>query len=593
MAIIHYILDNTSLVFPRSCSQKKNLTMQLRSYQEHAIQAVENNLSKTNKQVLVLATGLGKTVIFSHLISQRHKKSGKKALILAHREELLTQAKDKLLRINPDLRVSIEMADKYADDERTDVIVASVATIGRAGSKRLERFDPKQFDTVVIDEAHHASANSYKHVLAYFGVLKLQEGDSLDTDWNSQCLLLGVTATPNRMDNEGIDKIFDEVVYNYGILEGIRDGWLSRIRAYRVDTKTSLEDVHTRAGDFAQDELADAINNPERNNLVARTYMEQFKGKQALVFGIDVAHAEALTQAFRDQGVYVAMITGDTNKEARKYALTLFHEKNIQVVVNCMVLTEGYDNDTIDVIMMARPTKSGILYQQMVGRGTRIHPDKPHLIVCDFVDNTYRHVIKTTASLFGIPGMVDFAGGDVVDSLEQIAKIRELAPNFNLDKLNFDKLDYIMEEVDLISGLDIPADIKGFTEFAWHRYGENSYRIGIGNQQYFVVEQTITGQWKARMERWDAVAKKLEIEELGEEEALMFIIQRTDKYIASNYEGALRLIDMGARWRKDPPSEAQIKALRRLGVNMEIISNLDKGKASQLQTKLYASLKRR
>jgi superfamily II DNA or RNA helicase len=207
------------------------------------------------------------------------------------------------------------MADKHADEDKADVIVASIATLGRAGSKRLERFDVADFGTIVIDEAHHSSASSYQNVLAHFGLLKVEnipnDDDFVDseanTDWNNEILLLGVTATPNRQDNNGIDKIYDEVVFNYGIIEGIQDGFLSRIRAYRINTKTSLENVHTRAGDFAQDELADAINNPERNELIVKTYQEQFSGKQALVFAIDVQHAIDLTKHFAKAKVSVAL----------------------------------------------------------------------------------------------------------------------------------------------------------------------------------------------------------------------------------------------------------------------------------------------
>jgi ATP-dependent helicase IRC3 len=568
--------------------------MQLRDYQHKAIEAVDKKLPETNKQVLVLATGLGKTVIFSHLISQRHKRTGKRALILAHREELLTQAKDKLLRINPALNVEIEMANQRA--MHGDVIVASVATIGRSGSARIQKFDPKDFDTIVVDEAHHASASTYKNVLAHFGVLKNglgEEGKKYDItpDWNKDCLLLGVTATPNRMDNEGIDKIFDEVVYNYGILDGIKDGWLSRIRAYRVDTKTSLENVHTLGGDFKQDELADAINNAERNDLVVKTYLDQFKGKQALVFAIDVEHAIALQKAFVDKHITAAVITGTTPKFERHTTLNLFHEKQINVVINCMVLTEGYDNDTIDTIMMARPTKSGILYQQMVGRGTRTHHEKPYLTVVDFVDNTYRHTIKTTASLFGIPGMVDFNGEDVVDGLKKINEIRELNPDFNLDRLSFAKLDYVMEEVDLLGGLDIPNELKPMTPHAWHRFGSDAYRVGIGNSQYFIIEQKITGQWEARFEAWDAITKQVTSNVLGQEETLEWIVSRVDKFIVNNYPDSLRLINMQARWRKDPVTENQAFALKKLGVAEDIITQLDKGRASQLQTKLYAKMK--
>lgn len=558
------------------------MQFKLRDYQEKAVAITLKKIKDgKNKQVHVLATGLGKTVIFSHIIAKRVNETGKKALVLAHREELLTQARDKIIKIEPSLRVEIEMADQKASPD-CDVIIASVATIGRSASARIKKFDPKDFCIIVVDEAHHASATTYKNVLAWFGVLK----ETPQTDWNKDCLLLGVTATPSRNDNEGIDKIFDEVVYDYGILDGIRDGWLSRIRAYRVNTKTSLEEVHTLAGDFNQGELADAINNPERNELVVKTYKEQFDGKQALVFAINIEHSQALEKIFQDKGVNCSSIDGNTPKPMRALTLEGFHNKDIQVVVNCMVLTEGYDNDTIDVIMMARPTKSGILYQQMVGRGTRTHHEKPYLTIVDFVDNTYKHTIKTSASLLGLQGMVNFAGEDILDALGEIERIKELAPDFNLDRLDFSRLDYIMEEVDLMAGLDIPTDIKEYTQNAWHRYNEG-YRLGIGDGRYFVIQQAITGQWKATLEHWDKLTKTQSMEYLGEEEMVANIVKRVDKYIDNNHNDSNKLIDMGARWRKDKPSDAQITALKRLGVDEGIIAQLDKGKASQLQTRLY------
>lgn len=573
--------------------------MKLRPYQQEAIEAIESNFQNgINKQVIVLATGLGKTVIFSHLIAKRHVKSGKKALILAHREELLSQAKDKLFKIAPELNVQIEMAEQYSFNS-ADVVVASVATIGRSGSSRIKKFNPEEFDTIVIDEAHHASASTYKNVLSHFGLLKdpgkREFGTTQDykkttnTNWNKDCLLLGVTATPSRNDNEGIDQIFDEVVYNYGIVPGVQNGWLSRIRAFRVDTTTSLDEVHTLAGDFNQGELGDTINNPERNNLIVKTYLEQYKDKQALVFAIDVAHATALGIAFTSKGIAADTIDGKTPKDTRAKILENFHNKKIQVVINCMVLTEGYDNDTIDVIMMARPTKSGILYQQMVGRGTRTHEEKPFLTICDFVDNTYKHTIKTSSSLLGLDGSINFRGTDIIDGIEKIREIQELAPGFNLSRLDFNKLDYIMEEVDLLGGLDIPSDLKDYTRLSWHRYGENAYRIGLGESRYLTIEQTITGQWKVTFEEWEKATRIMHKETLGEVKDLPSAIERADTYIENNYNESLRLVDMGAQWRKDPPTEKQIEALKRLGVSLDIIAQLDKGTASQLQTKLYGT----
>lgn len=560
----------------------------LRPYQQAAIDAINENLPKTNKQVIVLPTGSGKTIVFCHLISQR--KNLGKTLILAHREELLTQAKEKLLDIDSTLDVQIEMAEQEAEPQ-ADVIIASVPTIGRKNSERIKKFDPNHFRTIIIDEAHHSSASTYKNVLEYFGVLKNVN------DWRSVAttepiLLIGVTATPSRADNKGIDEIFDEVVYKYEIIDAIREGYLARIRAYRVDTTTSLENVHTRAGDFAQDELADAINNKERNDLVVKTYQEQFDGKQALVFAIDIEHAIALYKAFAEQSIFCGFVSGTTDKQERKELLEAFHTKKIQVIVNVGVLTEGVDIPTIDVVIMARPTKSGVLFNQMAGRCMRPHPDKPYASIIDIVDNTYKHTIKTSASLLGIESKIQFRGRDILEAYSEIEKIRELAPGYNLDYLDFDKLQYIMEEVDLMSGLGIPKDIEAVTKYAWYRHGEEGYRINIGDQRYFVIQKDMVGKWVATFEYWDIDLRKTISEELGEEESKDLLIQRVDKYIRSNYEESLKLIYMSAHWRKDPISPAQVTQLQKFGVSPDIISQMNKGMASQLQSKLYSQRKR-
>jgi superfamily II DNA/RNA helicase len=204
-------------------------------------------LLKKEKQVLLFsATMPDQIVIFSHLISQRVKETKKKALILAHREELLLQAKDKLQRINPALRIGIEQAEHTADHVNDEVVIASVATIGRGDRSRLFTFDPQEYATIIIDEAHHASAESYKTVLNHFGVLKGQNNS------NRTILLLGVTATPKRNDNQGIDQIFDDVSYTYNIIDGMQDGydadvtiidpdkeWEVRVEDFRSKSKNS------------------------------------------------------------------------------------------------------------------------------------------------------------------------------------------------------------------------------------------------------------------------------------------------------------------------------------------------------------------
>lgn len=560
--------------------------MNLRPYQKETLIAIKKKYVRgEHKQVIVYATGLGKTVVFSQLISDMTTYFKKKALVLAHREELLTQARDKMLAINPALKIGIEMADQSVDPT-DDIIVASVASIGRSGSDRIKKFDPADFCLVVIDEAHHASADTYRNVLSHFDILK----DEKDT--NAAILLLGVTATPSRNDNKGIDKVFNEVVYEMDIIDGIQQGFLSRIKAYRVDTRTDISQVGKVGADFNQGELADAVNNPERNNLIVKAYKERVPGKQALVFAADVAHTHALTQAFIDAGITASFVTGALDKDERRLRLKNFYDKKIQVMVNAMVLTEGYDNEFIEAVLMARPTQSGILFQQMIGRGTRISPGKTHLTIIDFVDNTFRQNLQTTASLLGIPGTLDFKGKDVLEVKDDIDKLLELAPNTNLDKFDINRIQYAIEEVDILSGLKVPEELTELTTFDWHRYMDDHYQISLPEKRSIHVEKSMTGQWIIRDTHYDMTKRTEMHESVGSAKELDAAIDQADLYISTKYPDYGTLVSTSSRWRKLPISMQQAGLLEKLGVSHKVIGDLDKGTASRLITKLLTYKKR-
>lgn len=560
--------------------------MTLRDYQTDTLYAIKKKyLAGEKKQVIVYATGLGKTVVFSQLIADMTKYFKKKALVLAHREELLTQARDKILTINSSLKVGIEMADQTIDPT-DDIVVASVASIGRKGSSRIQKFNPDDFCLIVIDEAHHASADTYKNVLRHFDILKDEE-----TGPNG-ILLLGVTATPSRNDNKGIDKIFNEVVYEMDIVDGIQRGYLSRIKAYRIDTRTDLTQVGQVGGDFNQGELADAVNNPERNNLVVKTYQERVPGKQALVFAADVAHTQVLADTFSKAGIIASYVTGDLDKDERRKRLKDFYDQKIQVMVNAMVLTEGYDNESISAVMMARPTQSGILFQQMIGRGTRITAGKTHLTIFDFVDNTFRQNLQTTASLFGIPGKLDFQGKDVLDVKEDVDKLLDLSPNVNLDKFDINRIQYAIEEVDILSGLKVPEELTELTTFDWHKYMEDHYQISLPEKRSIHVEKSITGQWNIRDTHYDVLKRMEEHKTVGSKKELADAIDKADLYISTKYPDYGTLVSTTSRWRKLPISMSQAGLLEKLGVSHKIIGDLDKGTASRLITKLLTYKKR-
>lgn len=550
----------------------------LRPYQNDAITAVRETYGAgINKQVIVLATGLGKTVIFSQLISNLVKKTGKKALVIAHREELLTQAQSKLARINPDLKADIEKAEQWAEGH-ADVVIASVATIGRSASERIKRLNPADFGIVVIDEAHHASAETYKNVLTHFGLLK---GGA---DWNTSTLLLGVTATPSRNDNKGIDAIFDKVPYEYGVIQAIKDGWLARIRAFRINTDTDLTSVKKTAGDFNLGELGDAVNTTDRNGLIIKAYQQHTPGQQALCFAVDVAHAIELTKKFNEAGIPADYVVGASTN--RTEVLSKFAKKEIKVVVNCMVLTEGFDEPGIEAILMARPTQSGILFQQMVGRGTRTNPGKEFLTVIDFVDNTYKQSLQTTSSLLGMKGALDFKGKDIIEVQDSVEKLLELAPNADLSILDINKIQYAIEEVDLMSGLKVPDEVVKFTKLDWYRFSEDVYRIGLSNNQSMIIKKTITGDWEVIEHEYIKETRQVKEDIISLWPDLEKAINDADDYIKNAHPEIMILVRSNASWRGKEMSSQQLNLLEKLRVNQQVIEQLNKGTASRLISRL-------
>lgn len=376
--------------------------IKLRDYQEQALEAIEKALARgVKKQVLNLATGLGKTIVFAELLRRR----GKTALVLAHRDELIQQAEDKIRFVYPEAEIGVVKAERNEKD--ADIVVASIQSLHE---KRLKQWEPDRFHTVVIDEAHHAIAPSYKRVIDHF---------------NPE-LLLGVTATPFRGDRVTLAKVFDEVVYSYGILEGIRNQYLVDIEAYRVQTNVDLDSVKTNAGDFNLGELSERVNVADRNEAIVQAYVRYAGGKKAIVFAVDIEHAMSLTETFRRAGINAAFVHGGTPKEERRSVLEGLKTGEIPVVVNVSVLTEGFDEPSVEAVILARPTKSLALFTQMVGRGTRLHPGKERLILLDIADNTKRHRVVSVKEMVGLKNPVKQGQRLTVAVLEEEKRIPEI-----------------------------------------------------------------------------------------------------------------------------------------------------------------------
>jgi len=401
----------------------------LRDYQEKAIDAIKKALARgVTKQLLVLPTGAGKT-----FCAVKALEPFKRKIWLTHTEELMAQSGTAFLHeLYPELDIqmmidthgglldyiqAVRSYDMFSDlpeneilknigivkaevfDIDADVVIASMQTLHR----RLDRISPDAFDAVIVDEAHLACAPTVVKSINHF----------------NPKLLLGLTATPHRADGALLGDIFEEIVFQYNIAEAIDDGYLVELDALAIQTKLSLDNVHTLGGEFNQKELKQTVDTPSRNKLIVDKYKQYADGLQNLVFCVDVEHAQNVCQAFKDAGYRAEFIVGDKELTPdRKALINRFKTGQTQILTNVMVLTAGFDYPGIGCLTLACPTKSLTKFFQQVGRATRTLPKvidgletpvarklaikasaKPKAIILDIVDTTSKHRIINTWTL--------------------------------------------------------------------------------------------------------------------------------------------------------------------------------------------------
>ena len=555
--------------------------MQLRKYQEDCLDAiVENFHAGVRHQLCVLATGLGKTVIFSNLPARLNNG---KLLVIAHRDELLSQAVDKIQRWNPTLRVGLEKAEHHAD-ANSDVIVACNASIGRAGSTRMDHFWD-DIGTIVVDECQHILGGSYLNILEDSGVLLP----------DSKKLLIGFTATPRRhnrkrtvqtglLDDEdliSLKSVFSHITYKFPIRKGIKEGFLAPLHGMRVGTQTNLDGVKVVAGDFAVDQLSAAVNSPERNALVVKTWKENAQGRPTLCFTVDIAHAKALADAFMHNGVLAQPIYGDDPQRAEK--LKWFEDGKVQVLCNCALLIEGFDSPSVSCVTLARPTKSGSLYTQMIGRGTRLHPGKEDCLVIDVCDNSRRCSLVTLPSLLGLDPAFDLHGGSVIAAAEEMEELQEKYPTLNLAEItDLSKIKAFIESIDLFSEPYSP-EVKELSKLSWMGCSDGSYLLQIPEKkelkgmfyQHKHEKLHITPNELGEFEL--SISAVGVDKQLGIYNTLKEAFESADEVMSRCRPDRMKLVTREAEWHTHPASEPAKKLLRTLSRSKPLLKCLCPG----------------
>lgn len=510
----------------------------LRPYQREALDAVHAAYARgVRRQLVSLPTGAGKTYVAAHLVAER----GQRAVFMVHRDELARQTVRQMRMVNPALSIGVCKADQ--DELGADIIVASAQTL--AQGRRLARLCEAVGEQALFisDECHHDLAPTRQRAI-----------DTVAPD-----LLVGLTATPMRGDKLGLDAVYQEIVYHLPMRTLVEEQHLKRPVGLRIETDADLDRVHTVAGEFNERELADTVNTDARNRLIVESWRKHASDRlRTIAFCVSVDHAERLRDAFRDAGVAAEMVEGGTPVAERQRIFTAFHEGDVQVLTNCMILTEGFDEPAIDCCLMARPTKSTGLYIQQVGRALRKHPGTPDALIIDFVDVTTRHALVTLPSLAGIEPRKP--GEAPVTISEANRKAGE----------TMDLFDALAHEGRLRERAAIMLDLLDNSPFVWQPLPGGRFVAATGEGFVTVVEEG-DGYVPVRLLERGARVVRLLDRPVDEETAMAI----AEECIPDN---ALHRREAG--WRERPASEKQLSALGRWRVATP--AGVTRGQASDL-----------
>ncbi len=510
--------------------------IQPRKYQEEALIKVLSAWERgITRQLISIPTGTGKTICFG-LVAEALRT---RTLILAHREELLYQAEQKIHLVYPDADTGILKAGERGGLER-EICIASIQTAVR----RIEQLSERGYKLLICDEAHHAASGSYIKV---FEALGFMSGDP-------DKLLLGVTATAFRGDKLELGDTFEEIVFERSIETMMRAGYLCDIRGVSVNTGQDISCVHLQTGDFAVNELAAKIDIPERNSLIADTYLKYGDGRRGVIFCVKVAHALNVAEAFREKGIACEAIYGEMRSELRRDILRRYANHELQMLANVGVLTEGWDVPDTDIIMMARPTKSKGLYIQCVGRGLRTAPGKKDCLLVDFVDIAKKHELCGLGILSRRKLRGSWNGESFLEEIEEYDRREQ-------EEYERGEMQQPEEE---------EFDVFSRSNYIWQPRGE-SYVLPLMDDCTLWCRKATGGYYALSVTSDDTLELSDMVLPL---DYCMGVCEDYARKLGANYATKT------AAWRTQPATEKQLNALRVMGINFQLC--ITKGEASDI-----------
>jgi len=507
------------------------MTYELRPYQLESVEAVKN-LQPNFNGILSLSTGTGKTVIMASIANEVKTR----CLIVVQSQELRDQTIEKLLNTNPELDVGSVQGS--LDQITSKIVVSTRQSLTHSKSTRLERMSEHgDFELVFFDEAHNAVGQIKKII------------DKL----NPNIKIIGLTATPL---NPEMKKVFHGIIYEKSILEMIKNNYLCEPKAIYVYSDVDLSNVKTLAGEFNQRQLEDAVNTDNRNNTIVDAYLKYASDRKfTIVFASGISHARDICQSFKDRDIICDYVDSTIEDSKRELVINNFKQGKLPVIVNVGVLTTGFDHPETDCIIMSRPTKSKILYTQIIGRGLRTSEGKSNCLVIDVVDIVRKHDLMTMTDIFGVEIKDQETLTEAIER-EEKNKAEKLEREELAKQKEIERLALIAEELKLFK-----TNMSEYFQeayYSWYKCDNEIFALSINSDLHYTIYKNLQEN-VFELYIVDTTNRINTKDYISEDDNLINLIEEAEKYASRKYS---TFLDRKAKWKYEPATQKQLDWLK-------------------------------